>query len=197
MNKKQVSPIDKSIQSDVSRALSRGSSSLQGSSIVKRMTAVATVTTNGAGATGFVLTSSGVQSLSTEWASFAARYLDYRVLQIKATYEPSIVVNTVNTAVNTTILPVGAIVSDPSGSASLTSVAAAWALEQAKTLTLARRWKQVVRASQEEHMLFNPTSAVIPVANRFQITGFADGGSATQTYGRLYYEWIVELRGAQ
>jgi len=196
--KKNQNVIDRSVQADVNRALSRASQSLSGSSIVKRMTLTATLTTTGAGGFNQQLSSAAVQSSpATEWNSFALRYVDHRVLKVKMSFQPSRVVNTRNAATPLDLGPVGVVIADPSGSAAPATVVAAWALESAKTLSLHKPFKMVVRASQEEHLLFNPTSATIPAANRFAIVLVVAGGDATTVYGTLFYEWWVEFRGSQ
>jgi len=196
--KKNQSVIDRSVQADVNRALSRATQSLGGSSIVKRMTLTATLTTTGAGGFNQQLSSAAVQSSpATEWNSFATRYVDYRVLKVKMSYQPTRCSNTTNGAASLDLAPTGVIVGDPSGSAAPATVVAGWALESAKTLSVHKPFKMVIRASQEEHTLFNPTSASIPAANRFAIILIVAGGDATKSYGTLFYEWWVELRGSQ
>jgi len=196
--KKNQSVIDRSVQQDVNRALSRAAQSLGGSSIVKRMTLTATVTTNGSGAYPGNILSSAVQATpATEWNSFATRYVDCRVLKMKVSFQPSRVANTQNAATALSLGPTGAVAQDPSGSSAASTVQATWAIESAKNHSLHRPWKAVIRASQEEHTLFSPTNAAIPAANRFGLVINFSGGDASTTYGTIFYEWWVELRGSQ
>jgi len=196
--KKNQGVVDRSVQADVNRALSRANQSLGGASIVKRMTLVTSVTTNGAGTYLLQLRSGQVQSLpATEWNSFSTRYIDYRVLKMKVSYLPIRVVNTRNAATSLDLAPVGVAASDPSGSAAPATLQQGWALELSKLFSLERPWKIAIRASQEEHMLFNPTTAIIPTANTFSIVGVFGGGDASTIYGNIFYEWWVELRGSQ
>jgi len=196
--KKNQSAIDRSVQSDVNRALSRATQSLGGASIVKRMSQTASVATSGSGAYLLQLRSGSVQSMpATEWNTFSQRYIDYRVLKMKVSYMPIRVTNTRNAATSLDLAPVGVAASDPSGSAAPGTLQAGWALESAKLFSLERPWKIAIRASQEEHMLFNPTTAIIPTANTFSIVGVFGGGDASIVYGNIFYEWWVELRGSQ
>jgi len=196
--KKNQGVIDRSVQSDVNRALSRANQSLGGASIVKRMTLVSSVTTNGTGTYLFQLRSGNVQNLpATEWNSFSTRYIDYRVLKMKVSYMPIRCNNTRNAATSLDLAPVGVAASDPSGSATPVTLQQGWALELSKLFSLERPWKIAIRASQEEHMLFNPTTAIIPSANTFSIVGVFGGGDASTVYGNVFYEWWVELRGSQ
>jgi len=196
--KKNQGAVDRSVQSDVNRALSRANQSLGGASIVKRMTSVTTVTTNGTGTYLFQLRSGQVQSIpATEWSSFSSRYIDYRVLKMKVSYLPIRVVNTRNGASSLDLAPTGVAASDPSGSATPVTLQQGWALELSKLFSLERPWKIAIRASQEEHMLFNPTTSIIPSANTFSIVGVFGGGDASVVYGNIFYEWWVELRGSQ
>jgi len=196
--KKNQSVIDRSVQSDVNRALSRATQSLGGASIVKRMTQTASVSTNGSGTYLIQLRSGNVQNIpATEWNTFAQRYIDYRVLKMKVSYMPIRVANTRNAATSLDLAPVGVVASDPSGSAAPATLQAGWALESAKLFSLEKSWKIAMRASQEEHMLFGPTTAIIPVANNFSIVGVFGGGDPSTLYGNIFYEWWVELRGSQ
>lgn len=195
--KKGNSVIDRSVEVDVNRALSRATRSLQGGSIVKRMTAVVAVATTAGGVVSLQLSSTSVNSTASEWASFAARYIDYRVLKMKVSYLPIRVVNTQNGATALSLVPGGVVAADPSGSAFPTTLATGWVLEASKLHQLSKSWSYAVRASQEEHMIFNPTSASIPAANRFAIVGIFGGGDASTTYGNFFYEWWTEFRGSQ
>ncbi len=198
MKKSDRSPIDKDVQTDVNKALSRASRSLDGSSIVKRMTYTTTLTSNASGQFGLLLTSNQVKTNpATEWSSFATRYNDFRVLKLKVSFTPYRLVNTQNAGTALFSSGAGYIARDPSGSAAGGSRAAVLALEGSKSITLLRPWKMMILASQREHLVFSATSVGIAAASLFQLVAFADGLDNSTLYGEIHYEWIVELRGAQ
>lgn len=193
-----LSSTDQSVERDVNRALSRANRMLEGSSIVKRMTYQTQVTSSGAGAAIISINSGDVRANpAVEWASFAARYTDYRVLAMKLTYLPRY-----KTAVNdgtNTLYAAGAGVTwtDPAGSVVVTTVAQGYALESSKLCDGCTRFKVAMRATQVEHMMFNSTGVTIPAANNMRL-GFVIGALDNSTlYGNYFVEWVVELRGSQ
>lgn len=192
---------DRDVQSEVARALSRAVRTLNGSSLVKRITYTSAATSNASGVlsvTGIAqFNSTNVQNLGTEWASFAARFVEYRVLKIKVTFIPLYSANTQNAA--TKVLAGGAAVvaSDPSGAAAPASLAAAYSLESSKLHQFHSAWKHQMSACETDHLLFNPTSASIPAANRYSIVLYGAGLDASTQYGQFFVEWITEFRGSQ
>jgi len=170
---------------------------LGGDTIIKRMTKTATITSNGAGNCTFTVKSSDVQSSpATEWASFAARYVSYRVLKIKVTLVPLDSANTVFTGSQMIGL---FLAEDPSGIASVTTENAIAALKRVKLYANANNnlVKFVANASEEDHLLWTETTIVIPTTGRYQIWGFSNTGAVSHPYYFALYEWIVELRGSQ
>ncbi len=186
------------VGSEVSRALRQAAKSGLGTSTLKRMTVTGAATSSAAGVITFSFPSSLVQSNPfTEWNTFSARYLDYRVLRLKVTYSPLYVVNTSFTAATGNAGPI-IMWSDPSGQLSgPVTPAGAWAVEGAKIFSLYKQWSYVMQASQREHLLFTMIGTPIVAANRFQMGGFATGLTISTTFGTFYYEAIVELRGSQ
>lgn len=198
MKKSDRSPIDKDVRVDVNKALSRASRSLDGSSIVKRMTFTTTVTSGAGGTFGLLLTSNAVKTLpATEWSSFAVRYNDFRVLKLKVSYTPYRLVNTQNAGTALFSAGAGYIARDPSGSAAGGSRAVVLALEGSKSISLLRPWKMTILASQREHLIFSATSIGIAASSLFQLVAYIGGLDNTTLYGEVTYEWVVELRGAQ
>jgi len=191
--------VSASVQSDVNRALSRAARTLNGSSFVKRLTlAVAASSTAGGVLTGS-LSSAGAQTLpATEWNSFAARFVDYRVIKASVHFVPHIVVNTQNGAAATTTGGSLAVAKDPSGASAAASVAAVFGLEGSKAVSVYKPWSVTITASEAEHMLFTVTTAAIAAANRYQVIWYSTATlTASTQYGEYFYEWIVEYRGSQ
>lgn len=191
---KSKGAVDADVARDVARALSRANQTLAGASTVKRMTLTAAFTSSAGGVVDISASSSDVQSSpATEWASFAARFLDYRVLKVKVSWEPAVRVN-----LAAIFNAQGVVARDPSGAfATAGGVLATWALESAKPVNFYKSFSHTIVASEEEHMLFNPTSAVIPASNRFKLCIIGTAATVSTAVGRVYYEWIVEFRGSQ
>lgn len=189
---------DPDVKRELTRTLRQATKTGMGMQVVKRMTYNTACTTAAGGALAFTLDSSAVNASATEWSSYSARYLDYRVLRMVVTFVPYYVSNgAVGTAYEkfTGVL----VAYDPSATFSIASIAAVWALEKCQIKPITKQWSATFQATEREHMLYNPTNAVIPAANRFRAV-FATPGSiltGPATYGTFYVEWIVEFRGAQ
>ncbi len=179
---------------EVRTSLRQAAKSGLGTQIIKRMTFVNTITSSGTGTYQLSVTSGSVQSSpATEWSSFAARYKEYRVLKLKVTFVPNRPVCYYN---GTTDIPclTFVCVASPSGTFPTASVSAYWAAEGATLKSSGKMWSYVTMATEREHLLFNPTAAVIPSANLFAINVYALGGAFTVAYGYLLVEYIVEFR---
>jgi len=166
-----------------------------GDTIIRRCTFPFAITSSGGGVVATIVISSGISTTpATEFASISARYTTYRVLAIKMTYVPRIVVNTTTAAAVVGPLIVGY---DPSGLlAAPTTYSAALAL-RSKVMCSFKPWKATIKASEEDHLLWTESAVTIPTTNRFQmlITGLNQPTSAT--IGDLFIEYTAEWRGAQ
>jgi hypothetical protein len=184
-------------------ALSRGIFG-DGDIVVKKMTlpggAVAT-TAGGQFTVGSLITAAQVQSSpASEWASFAARYQQFRVRSVRLNMEPVFPGSGTPTAPGAGH---GALyasdfigASAPTTGAQVLSDEGARKFSTSKAVNFLATWARNPNAK-----LWNPTSAALPVANSYGIAIASDPNAAvliaSTNYYSATYEWEVELRGAQ
>jgi len=177
-----------------------------GDQIVKKLTLPSLIVSTSAGAIlalNTATTSSLVQSNpATEWASFAARYQQYRVRQVRVRMMPVFPVNQggaglgVNTGHSQLYVAdyIGASV--PASAAQVLSDERAVVVSTAKGFTFVSTWTKNPNAK-----LWNPTGAAIPAANVFGIAWASNTNATLMTASVPYFaydvEWIVEFRGSQ
>jgi len=180
------------------RGVTAFSIEIAGDQIVKRMSYPSYALSTGAGTAIAVypIGSGTVQSApATEWASFAARYQQYRVRAIRVRGKA---VNPVQTATLTHgVLFRG----DYIGAAIPASAAQVLSDENVQECTTCKDFSDVVTWQKNPNAkLWNPTTSPIPVANTF---AWAAASNATPvlttatTYYALVTEWEVEFRGSQ
>jgi hypothetical protein len=172
-----------------------------GDCIIKRMTLPGQNITTSAGGIVAVnfFSSSLVQSApASEWASFSARYQQYRVISMKFILDPCFPVNTGLTALtgHTQLY-----FADFIGTAAAGSAAAVISDERMiphgsfKRITHSVNWSRNPNAK-----LWNPTSAAIPGANTYSIV-YCSSTTASMAVSTIYLlgivEFIVEFRGSQ
>jgi len=168
-----------------------------GDQIVKRMTAPAIAITTGAGtAIGvFPVSSASVESSASEFASFAARYQQYRVRAIRVTGKATQPVQTAT--VTHGVLYRGDFI----GSATPATPAQVLSDENVKQSATNKDFADIVSwARNPNARLWNPTSAAIPTANEFSwvcASAAAPVLLTATTYYALSVEWEVEFRGSQ
>jgi len=169
-----------------------------GDIIVKRMTfPVGAITTTGAGVISLDSVSSATvqQNPASEWASFAARYQQYRVRAVK------LIAKATNPVQSATVSHGALYVADYIGSATPSTIAQVLSDEKAAVFDTYSDWTYVADWSRNPNAkLWNPTSAAIPTANLFGITFGSQAVPAlsnTTTYYALTAEYVVELRGSQ
>jgi len=175
-----------------------------GDMIVKRMTLPSlALSTNGSGVIPVTnITAAQVQSTpASEWASFAARYQQFRVRSVCIIVDP-IWVSSAGPAVTgangATQLYVGDFIgsSTPGSAAQVLSDERCRIFSTAKPFRFCSTW-----AINPNARLWNPTSAALPTANSFGITLASSTINAlvpdSTDYMMYVVEWIVELRGAQ
>lgn len=169
-----------------------------GDIILKRFSLEGSVLGTGAG-TGIAIdtfTSGYVQSApATEWASFAARYQQYRVREIRLS------LRAVNPVQSATVAHSQIYLADHLGSSVPSTPAQLLSDENVRS---SPTWKDITYmttwARNPNARLWNPTSAVIPTANQFAVSvGSASLPVLTTatTYFAVVVEWLVELRGSQ
>jgi hypothetical protein len=169
-----------------------------GDIITKRMTIPSQVIASAAG--GSIAVKSYVSGLvqstpASEWASFAARYQQYRVRRFrvvgKATHPTVDIVATSHSAL---------YIGDYIGSATPASAAQVLSDESVKENATWQNFSyEATWARNPNAKLWNPTSAVIPTANEYSVVlASADSTlAAAVTYYSAFIEFEVEFRGSQ
>jgi hypothetical protein len=169
-----------------------------GDQIVKRMTFEPLSLTTGAGTviavSGF--TSGNVQSFpATEWASFAARYQQYRVRALRVTGKATQPIQT------TTISHSNLYRGDYIGTSAPTSAPQVLSDESVRINATCKDFTDVVTWSRNPNAkLWNPTSAIVPAANQFAwvcASTTTPPLTTATTYYAIVAEWEVEFRGSQ
>jgi hypothetical protein len=169
-----------------------------GDQIVKRMTVPSLAITTGAGTVLPItsITSSQVQSdPATEWASFAARYQQYRVRAIR------VVGKAIQPVQNPTVAHSSFYRGDFIGSSAPGTSAQVFSDENVKVCGTYRDFTDIVTWVRNPNAkLWNPTSASVPTANQFAWVG-ASATNPLLTTATTYYavsvEFEVEFRGSQ
>lgn len=169
-----------------------------GDQIVKRMTFPNFSLPTGAGTVIPVtsITSSEVQSIpASEWASFAARYQQYRVRAIRLRGKAVLPIQ--SATVNHGVLYRG----DYIGASVPSTLAQVLSDENVKEVATCRDFTDIVTWGRNPNAkLWNPTSAAIPAANQFAWV-CASASTPALTTATTYYgvviEWEVEFRGSQ
>jgi hypothetical protein len=168
----------------------------------KRLTTSGTITSSGVGTIALATPSNSlVQSApATEWASFAARYQQYRVKVFKVTLIPRYTENYVNGVV---VVPNQLMaIADYIGVSAPTTFAQLLSDERVEIHSTASQIRKSVSwARNPNAQLWNPTNAAIPAANTMGIC-FASSTTTPQLpVGTVYfdylYEFFVEFRGSQ
>jgi len=169
-----------------------------GDQIVKRMTLPAQSLATGAGtAVPVTAYSSGLvqSSPATEWASFAARYQQYRVRAIRVTGKATQPVQTAT--VTHSVLYRG----DYIGVSVPTTAAQVLSDENVRTCATDKDFRDVVTWKRNPNAkLWAPTSAPIPPANQFAwvcASATTPALTTATTYYATVVEWEVEFRGSQ
>jgi len=190
----------------VSRSRKTGMSAAPGDQIVKKLTSPSAVVSTNAGAIillSTAVTSSQVQTLpATEWASFAARYQQFRVRQVRVRMMPVFPVNNgvagiANNTGHSQLYVADYIgASVPASAAQVLSDERCAVVSTAKGFTFAATWNKNPNAK-----LWNPTGAAIPAANLYGIAWASNAVATLMTASVAYFaydvEWIVEFRGSQ
>lgn len=190
----------------VSRSRKTGMGGAQGDQIVKHLTFAGGPVATTAGSLIVVdatTTAAAVQSLpATEWASFAARYQQFRVKQVRLRLTPVYPVSGPPTAAGL----VGhsqLFISDFIGASVPATAVQVLSDERSVTVptfrdtTFVTTWLKNPNAK-----LWNPTAAALPVANSFGVSFASNPNSGTVMAALTSYyvrdiEWVVEFRGSQ
>jgi len=169
-----------------------------GDQIVKRMTIAGQPYATGAGTVlpVFGVDTDLVQSApAAEWASFAARYQQYRVRALRVTGKATQPVQ--SAAISHSVLYRGDFI----GSAVPSTFTQVFSDENVRQVATSRDFVDIVTWKRNPNAkLWNPTTAAVPAANKF---GWAAGSptlpalTTGTTYYALSYEYEVEFRGSQ
>lgn len=166
--------------------------------IVKRMTIPSQQLSSSAGGIIGVneITAAMAQSNpASEWASFSARYQQYRVRSVKLVASPRYPAATPSNGHSQLY------VSDFIGTAAPTSAAQVLSDERAKAVSTSRPFEYMVTWNRNPNAkLWNPTSAALPQANSYGISVCSSANASMPVSTVIfdtYYEYEVELRGSQ
>jgi hypothetical protein len=164
----------------------------QSQSEVRRITYSQILTTAGTGLVSFTVGSTLLRASGVEWASYAARFTEYRILGVRIYATDAPVVGVV-AATGPMIVS-----TDNSGSATPpTTVALAWGMAKPRIYNIDQTTPKGIeysaRAIDLEDMNFSPVGAAQPT---FQVFVFASSG-ATVNVATLFIEWAVEFRSTQ
>jgi len=169
-----------------------------GDQVVKRLTLPAQTFATGAGTSipPTAYSSALVQSApATEWASFAARYQQYRVRAIRITGK------TTQPIQSATVAHGALYRGDFIGSAMPASSAQVLSDENVKVCSTHSDFVDVVTWSRNPNAkLWNPTSTIIPSQNVFSWVAASAATpvlTTATTYFAFVVEWEVEFRGSQ
>jgi hypothetical protein len=167
-----------------------------GDQIVKRFSLPNGVLATGAGTVIPVTTvPSGQVSTATEWASFAARYQQYRVRAIRVTGKATQPVQTA------TILHGAFYRGDFIGASVPATLAQVLSDENVKVSATDSSFRDVVTWNRNPNArLWNPTTAAIPAVNEFSwccASASSPALTTATTYYAIVQEWEVEFRGSQ
>jgi len=178
----------------VSRAFAKFTDA--GDQIVKRITFGGSTLATGAGtAIPVTAVSTAAVTGGAEWASFAARYQQYRVRAIRITGKATQPVQTA--ALAHSVLYRGDFI----GSSTPGSVAQVLSDESVRQCATHADFTDVITWKRNPNArLWNPTTAGVPTANTFSWV-VASATSPALTTANTYYgytvEWEVEFRGSQ
>jgi len=169
-----------------------------GDQIVKRMTLPGQALTSSAGgAIQVTAYSSGLvqSSPATEWASFAARYQQYRVRAIRVSGKATQPIQTAT--VFHSVLYRG----DYIGASAPATAAQVLSDENVRTNATDKDFRDVVTWKRNPNAkLWAPTNAIIPAQNQFAwvcASATTPALAAATTYYAVVVEWEVEFRGSQ
>jgi hypothetical protein len=172
-----------------------------GDQLVKRMTLSGQTLATGAGTVipltvvSTSTTEGTSQTSSAEWASFSARYQQYRVRAIRVTGKATQPVQTA------TVSHSDLYRADFIGTSGPATAAQVFSDEDVKTNATYRDFTHVVTWKKNPNAkLWNPTSATVPAANSYSWV-CASPATPALTTATTYYaytvEWEVEFRGSQ
>lgn len=163
----------------------RGFGNQADASEFRRITIYSTLTTNAGSFVNLNVNSSVIRT-SPEWASYSARWTEYRIIRIKSHID----LNSNATQCVTFI--------DRTGAASITTMVQAWSSNGSKVINTGATMNKLPSvtgvADDLEEQLFTATGSNAATFSN-QISAVSSG--ASQGIGGVYSEALVEFRGAQ
>jgi len=147
------------------------------------------VSSDGLGVLTWNITSN--PSTSTEWASCAALWEEYRVLKMGLVWAPNYQPFTPSTITNSQAALVYYSVRDSLASPP-SSYNTAWQIGSAKMGHTARQHQQVIGMSGYSESLFTNTSTPTQTV---AIGAYAQSLTVTTQYGNIFVRWLVQFRG--
>lgn len=155
---------------------------------VVNLTSQTTTSSNGVGVIAAELTFN--PNTTTEWASFAARYREYRVLAVEIEWMPYHVANT--TAITVGPLYIGLNKAGTLGTP--TSKSQVFALAASDVKHTARKWRFVIRP--DDYTDLDVGSTALP-SSEFSFLLYGNGFSISATYGDIAMRWVVQFSARQ
>jgi len=127
---------------------------------------------------------------TTEWASFAARYREYRVLAVELSWEPNFVANTA-TSLGGPIycaLNKGGVVGTP------TSKGQILAMANSQCHSSYKKWSFTIRPDDYTDLDVGSTSTP---GSEFSFVFFSNAFTASTTFGDFALRWVVQFSSRQ
>jgi len=163
-------------------------SSYTGQMKVLQCTSSTTMSSSGLGVIATELTFN--PNTTNEWASFSARFREYRVLGCEVHYIPYLVVNT------STIASAPIVVGLNKGGAIGTPTTFNQVLMLAKSVVhhTCKKWVFAIRPDDYTDL---DVGAVSSPSSEFSMLVYGDGLSNTITYGRIVVYWVIQFSSSQ
>jgi hypothetical protein len=173
----------------------KGFNGLKHASEFRRMTVTGPLTTNAAGLATFPVNVAYLRSNSTEWASYAARFTEYRLLKIRVHLTQSVYTGPGN-ANNTNFV----IYTDRSGIlAGATTSNAAYAYSGARAFNVPFTGHSPITYSDSAIDLEDQLYTAVGTSSvDFAVVIFyLNASQVSQTVMQFYIEFMVEFKGTQ
>ena len=156
--------------------------------LVVNLTSTTTMSASGVGVLATELTFN--PNTTTEWASYAARFREYRVLAVEVSYMPSQVVNLSGAVCGPCAIATnkGGVLGTP------TSVGQVWALANAKPKLMFKPWNYIIRPDDYTDLDVGSTSSP---SSEFSMLVYGDGFTNSLLVGRLFLRWVVQFSSRQ
>lgn len=155
---------------------------------IVNLTSQTTSSSNGVGVLAGEITFN--PNTTTEWASFAARYREYRVLAVELTWQPYQVVNTAAVIVG----PLYVAMNKGTSLGTPTSKAQVFALARSKVMHTAKKFKYTIRPDDYTDLDVGSTSSP---SSEFSFLFYTSGVSNSTVYGDWAIRWVVQFSARQ